>query len=141
MGKGLSTPVLRFDTFSFIYLNRLICSSKTKRKIYVHRPSKKLITNSTNLLISGVIDHRLDFIFISNSIQEIISNVDILNAFWTDHSTVFCSSIKSLKYSKGPGFWKFNNSLISNDDPVEEIKFFIHKTKLFLEQNDCFQSK
>ena len=89
---------------------------------------------------SGVIQFRLDYIFISNSLQEIISNVNILNAFSTDHYPVFCSLIKSLKYSKGPGLWKFNNSLICNNDFVEEMKLFIHNTKLFLEQNISFSN-
>ena len=70
---------------------------------------------------SGVIQRRLDCIFISNSLQETISNADILNAFSTDRAPVFCSFIKGLKYSEG--FWKFNNSLISNNGSVEEMKF------------------
>ena len=53
----------------------------------------------------------------------------------------FCSFIERLKYSKGPGFWKFNNSLISNNDFVEEMKFFIHNTNLFLEQNISFSNQ
>ena len=80
---------------------------------------------------SVVIQRRLDYILLSNSLQETISNVDILNAFSTDHPPVFCSFIKSLTYSKGPGFWKFNNSLISINNFVEEMKFFIHNTGLF----------
>ena len=43
---------------------------------------------------SGV---RLDYIFISNSLQETISNVDILNALSTDHSPVFCSGFFKVK--------------------------------------------
>ena len=35
---------------------------------------------------SGDIQRRLDYIFISNSLQERISNVDILNEFWTDQN-------------------------------------------------------
>ena len=85
--------------------------------------------------------HTLDYIFISNNLQETFCNVDILNVFSTDHSLVFCSFIKSLKYSKGPGFWKFKNSLISNDDFVEEMKFFIQNTKFLLEQNISFHNQ
>ena len=53
----------------------------------------------------------------------------------------FFVSIKSLKYSKGTGFWIFNNSLISNNDFVEEINFFVHNAKLFLEQNISFSNQ
>ena len=71
----------------------------------------------------------------------VLSNVDVLNAFSKDHSLVFCSFIKSLKYSKGCGFWKFNNSLISNNDFVDEMKLFIHNIKLFFEQNISFSNR
>ena len=64
-----------------------------------------------------------------------------MNAFSTDHSPVFCSLTKSTKYGKGPGLWKFNNSLISNNAFVEEMKNFIRNTKLFLEQNDSFSNQ
>ena len=90
---------------------------------------------------SGIIQRRLDYIFISNSLQETISKVSILNAFSTDHSPVFCSLTKSTKYGKGPGLWKFNNSQISNNAFVEEMKNFIRNTKLFLEQNDSFSNQ
>ena len=90
---------------------------------------------------SGIIQRRLDYIFISNSLQETISKVSILNVFSTDHSQVFCSLAKSTKYGKGPGLWKSNNSLISNNAFVEEMKNFIRNTKLFLEQNDSFSNQ
>ena len=64
-----------------------------------------------------------------------------MNAFSTDHSPVFCSFIKCLKFAKGPGFWKFNNSLICNSDFVDEMKIFIHNTKIFLDQNDTLSNQ
>ena len=90
---------------------------------------------------SGVIECRLAYIFILNSLQEEISKVEILNPFSTDRSTLFCSFIKSLRYSKGPGLWKFNDSLLSNNDFVEEMKFFIHNTKRLSEQNIYFSNQ
>ena len=66
-----------------------------------------------------------------------------MNTFSTDHSPVFCSFIKCLNCTKGPRFWKFNNSLISNSDFVYEIKTFFQNSKIFLDKNDTFfnQSK
>ena len=90
---------------------------------------------------SGIIQCRLDDLFISNSLQEIISNVDILNAVLTDHSPVFSSFIKCLNCAKGPGFWKFNNLLICNSNFVDELKIFIYNTKIFLDQNDTLSNK
>ena len=42
VGRGLSTPMLKFGTFAFIYLNSRIYWSK--RLFYIHQPTKKLIT-------------------------------------------------------------------------------------------------
>ena len=42
---------------------------------------------------------------------------------------------------KGPGFWKFNNSLICNSDFEDEVKTFIHNTKIFLDLNDTFSNQ
>ena len=61
-----------------------------------------------------------------------------MNAFSTDRSSVFCSFIKFFNCTKDPGFWKFTNSLICNSDFADEMKAFIHKTKIFLDQNDTF---
>ena len=90
---------------------------------------------------SGIIQRRLGYLFISHSLQETISSVDILNAFSTDDSSVFCSFIRCLKFAKGPGFWKFNNSLICNSDFVDEIKICIHNTKVFLKQIDTLTNQ
>ena len=72
---------------------------------------------------------------------QIVFNKQFLTAFSTDHSSVSCSFIKRLTYSKGPGFWKFNNWLISNHNFAEEMRFFIHNTKHFLEQNISFSNQ
>ena len=41
---------------------------------------------------------------------------------------------------KGPGFWKFNISLIFNSDYADEMKTFTQNTKIFLGQNDTFSN-
>ena len=40
---------------------------------------------------SVVLQRKLNYVFISNSLPETIFHVDILNAFSTDHSLIFCS--------------------------------------------------
>ena len=71
----------------------------------------------------------MDYIFVSQDLQERTRNVDILNAVSTDHSPVFCSLVNSTEFRKGPGIWKFNNSLIFDRNFVKEMKCFIHNTK------------
>ena len=44
--------------------------------------------------LSGIIQRRLDYIFISQNLQEYVKKSDILNALSTDHLPVFCSISK-----------------------------------------------
>ena len=91
---------------------------------------------------SGYIQRRLDYIFVSNSIQEAIKSTDILAAFSTDHSPTFNSLSKSNEITKGKDLWKFNNSLISNEDYVKkkmkihisDILNFLHKENIVDDQ-------
>ena len=47
---------------------------------------------------SGIIQRRLDYLFISNSLQDTISSVDILNTFSIDHFPVFLFLNKMFKF-------------------------------------------
>ena len=53
---------------------------------------------------------RLDFFFISNTIQEATKRTDFQAAFSTDHSLIFFSLSKSNILTKVKGLWKFKNS-------------------------------
>ena len=89
--------------------------------------------------LSGIIQRRLDYIFISQNLQEYVTKSDVLNPLSTDHSPVFCKISKRNKFNKekGRGLWKFNNSLISNTDFVKQMK----QLKI-LNNNNCWnQSK
>ena len=90
---------------------------------------------------SGFIQHRLDYIFVLQNLQERTRNVDILNAVSTDHSPDFCSLLNSAEFPKGSGTWKFNNSLIFDRNFVKEMKCFIHDTKKTLLTEDVFDEQ
>ena len=68
---------------------------------------------------------RLDYIFISNSLQEFVNDTRILTSLSTDHSPVHLSLFKEHKHTKGNGFWKFNSSLIKDHMYVSEIKHLV----------------
>ena len=85
---------------------------------------------------SGFIQRRLDYIFVSQDLQERKRNVDTLNAVST-YSPVFCSLLNSKEFPKSPGIWKFNNSLIF----VKEMKCFIHDTKKGVVTEDVFDQQ
>ena len=58
---------------------------------------------------------RLDFFLISSSLLGNVTNANILPGFKTDHSMVSIH-LKTNQNPRGPGFWKFNTSLLSDID-------------------------
>ena len=71
---------------------------------------------------SGFIQRRLDYIFISNTLQELVTTTEILTPISTDHSPVIFSLSKGNKCLRGKGFWKFNSSLSKDQNYITEIK-------------------
>ena len=75
--------------------------------------------------VSGFIQRRLDYFFISNSLQDIITHAGFFAALSTDHSPVTISISKSKNCIHGHGFWKFNSSLLSDQNYVTKTKSLI----------------
>ena len=65
---------------------------------------------------------RLDFWLISNSFQDDIENADILTSVKSDHSAIILDidSVKNINH--GPSFWKFNNSLLDDEQYIKLIE-------------------
>ena len=71
---------------------------------------------------SGLIQRRLDYLFISQKLQESVKKIQIFSSFSSDHSPILASFVISNNVSlRGPGLWKFNNSLVTNAKFVEEM--------------------
>ena len=85
--------------------------------------------------VSGFVEQRLDFFLISNILQESVIKTDVFASFCTDHSPIFFFLQLKDMPTRGKGFWKFNNSLTSNDDYVEKMKNQISETIRMLDQN------
>ena len=81
----------------------------------VRNPHKNLLTLQQKHL-TGIIQHRLDYLFVSNTLQESVEKKKNLNALSSSHSPVFCSFVDSDTFVHGSGVWKFNNSLLFNTD-------------------------
>ena len=64
-------------------------------------------------------------LFFSNSLQDVITHADFFAALSTDHSPVTISISKSKNRIHGHGFWKFNSSLLSDQNYVTKIKNLI----------------
>ena len=112
--KG-GTPTLKSRS-----INKLVELNETFDlcNIWRIRNPKKCKYSFRQKHLSGIIQRRLDYMFISQNLQEYVKNSDVLSALSTDHLPDFCSTSKrnELNQGKDRGLWKFNNSLISNTD-------------------------
>ena len=108
----------------------------------IRNPKTKRYTFRQNHF-SGFLQRRLDYIFVSNSLQESTKNVDILAALSSDHSPVFLNLTKCENIQKGNGFWKFNNSLLFHEEFKIMLKDHISNTIMLLETETTinFRSK
>ena len=79
----------------------------------VNNPHKKLFTFQQKHF-SDIIHRRLDYIFLSNSLQESVKKTEIVNALSSDHSPVFCSFFNNDTFVLVSDVWKFNNFLLFN---------------------------
>ena len=62
---------------------------------------------------------RLDYFLISNDLNSLVTSCTILNSPETDHSAITLHlKSEDLKQDRGPGFWKFNNSLLQDSEYV-----------------------
>jgi hypothetical protein len=61
-----------------------------------------------------VIQCRLDYYLVSESLQNVITEVDIIPGIMTDHSAIILNLKATELNQRGPGYWKFNSTLISN---------------------------
>ena len=66
---------------------------------------------------------RLDYFLVSRQISSLTTNCDILFAPNTDHSAVQIHLLsEDLKQQRGPGFWKFNSSLLEDKQYISDLR-------------------
>ena len=87
----------------------------------IRNPTEKRFTFRQNH-ISVYIQRRLDHFFVSNKLQELIKNTDILASLSTDHSPISITLRRLQTTAKDKGLWIFNNSLTLNKKFVEKMK-------------------
>ena len=79
---------------------------------------------------SGKIRCRLDYWLISRHLIPRISKTNVKSYYDSDHSPIYAEiQYKNNQKSSGPGFWKFNNSLLDNEEFVTHLKFFLTYAK------------
>ena len=71
--------------------------------------------------VSGLIQRRLDYFYISISMQVSVKNTDVPVSLLTDHSPITFLWFKNEESNRGRGFLKFKNSLIESEEYVLQI--------------------
>ena len=92
---------------------------------------------------SGLIQRRIDYIFILNSLQKSIQNIDVLPSFCSDHSRILFSYKNESCLEFGKNLWKFNSSLTKDETYVTKMKEHIKDTKDVIDKgfSDSSQTK
>ena len=72
-----------------------------------------------------LIQCRLDYFLISDSLFDKVTNTDILPSIQSDHSAITIHFQNIPVQKKGPNFWKFNSSLLDDNTYVENMKLNI----------------
>ena len=85
-------------------------NTKSKRFTFVQKHS------------SGFIQHRLDYMFISNTFQKLVTMTEKLTPISADHTPALFSLSKEKGCLRGKRIWKFDTSLTKGQDYITEIK-------------------
>ena len=109
------------------FLNKICCKDSRVKEQYdlcdiwrIINPFKISFTFQQNHP-SGIINRRLDYIFIKNKLYVFPNKVTIiLPAFKTNYSTVLVIISNYNEVKPSPGLWKFNNSVISDETFSDE---------------------
>ena len=83
---------------------------------------------------------RIDYFFISKQLKDYVKECKILPNISSDHSAVALSmSFNESELPRGPGFWKFNSSLLSDTNYVELCISF--KIPMFAKKHEQINNK
>ena len=80
----------------------------------------------------------LDYWLISDTLHDVVKNVDIVAAIKTDHSAIVLHLQEIEDVRKGPGFWKMNTSILNDNQFVETMK---EKLEIWKEEAKVFSDK
>ena len=67
---------------------------------------------------------RIDFFVISCSLSSCVKNVEIRTSIEADHKSVFLNIEVKNEFIRGPGLWKFNNTLLEDKSNKDIIEFY-----------------
>ena len=67
---------------------------------------------------------RIDFFLISRPLSSCVKNVEIRTSIAPDHKAVFLNIEVKSEFTRGPGLWKFNNTLLEDESYKDLIEFY-----------------
>lgn len=79
----------------------------------------------------SMIASRLDYFIISQSLESMVKQVDIMPSLISDHSPLLLK-IQICQEQRGPGFWKMNTKWLNNKDYKEQV---IDRIKQVVDKN------
>ena len=83
---------------------------------------------------------RLDYFFTSKQLKDRVKECKILPDIYSDHSAVALSVyFNKSELPRGPGFWKFNNSLLS--DTTNYVDLLTFKIPMFAKKHEQVSDK
>ena len=67
---------------------------------------------------------RIDFFLISRPLSSCVKNTEIRTSIAPDHKSIFLNIEVGNEFSRGPGLWKFNNTLLEDENYKILIEFY-----------------
>ena len=88
-------------------------------------------------LANSVLSERLDYMLVSESVVQFLDEIKVAPGFRTDHS-MLCAEMEFNCKRRGPGYWKFNTSLLRDKDFLQSINNLLD---IELGQSNLYDSK
>ena len=86
----------------------------------VHHPKLRKFTYVSKAMN---LKSRIDFFLIAKDLTVSIKKSEILPAIAPDHNAICISLALSNKCPRGPGFWKFNHTLLKDPQYIDKIRY------------------
>ena len=106
------------------YRNSLMNLMEELNLIDIYRqinPTKKYFTYESKPLN---LKSRIDFFLISRPLSCCVKNTEIRTSIAPDHKSTFLNIEIKNEFARGPGLWKFNNTLLEDENYKELIEFY-----------------
>jgi exonuclease III len=78
----------------------------------------------------GIIQSRLDYFICPNSFLYKLKDCSIQNSVYSDHNPITLELFIENETTRGKGFWKFNNSLLTDCEYVSRVKKILNEYEL-----------